>query len=567
MADSSTARLPARLPGPAGIAQIPGVRQLLVLLGIAAAIAIGITVAIWSRSPVMAPLYTGLDERDASQVVQALQSAGDQFKLDASGTAILVPEGDVARLRLRLAAQGLPQGSASGIAGEAEASPFGMSDFAEKARYQKRLEGELMASIGSLQPVKASRVHLALPKQSAFVRDRRPASASVVVTLFPGRRLDMAQVNAIVHLVASSVPDLDPNQVSVIDQKGELLTANRAGDSSALADGRFRVMQNVEQAYSGRIVELLTPLVGPGRVRAQVVANLDFTETERTSEQFDPAASVLRSEQVSNQQRGNANMGEGVGVPGALSNQPPLMPAQPTAAEPNAAPAANTAAATAATAATPSPIDQSSSATRNFEIDRVISRTREPTGTIRRLSVAVVVDNKASVDEDGEVVTEPLSQVELAQMMELVRGAVGYDEARGDSVSVINAPFHVEPDAEALPPPPLWQQPAIREIGKQVLGAIVLLVLALSVLRPLLRSLVSMSPPPPPSPNPLQVLAGAENLNEGDDSRPSVSGTRSLPALPKVGFEQKVGLAKRMVNEDPRQVAHVVKTWLTEDGS
>jgi flagellar M-ring protein FliF len=561
MADSPTARLPARLPGPAGLAQIPGVRQLLVLLGIAAAIAIGITVAVWSRSPVLAPLYTGLDERDANQVVQALQSSGELFKLDASGTAILVSEGDVARLRLRLAAQGLPQGSAGGVAAEAEVSPFGMSDFAEKARYQKRLEGELMASIGSLQPVKASRVHLALPKQSAFVRDRRPASASVVVTLFPGRRLEMAQVNAIVHLVASSVPDLDPNQVSVIDQKGELLTANRANDSSALADGRFRVMQNVEQAYAGRVVELLTPLVGPGRVRAQVVANLDFTETERTSEQYDPAASVLRSEQVSNQQRGNANSGDGVGVPGALSNQPPVMPAQPTAADPAGAAGGNAA---AATAATPPPTDQSSSATRNFEIDRVISRTREPTGTIRRLSVAVVVDNKASIDEDGEVVTEPLSQVELAQMMELVRGAVGYDEARGDTVSVINAPFHVEPDAEALPPPPLWQQPAIREIGKQVLGAIVLLVLALSVLRPLLRSLVSMSPAP--AQNPMQVFAGVENLDVGDGARPVHAGAGALPALPKVGFEQKVGLAKRMVNEDPRQVAHVVKTWLTEDG-
>lgn len=562
MADSATTGLPARLPGPAGIAQIPGVRQLLLLLGIAAAIAIGITVAVWSRSPVMAPLYTGLDERDASQVVQALQGAGDVFRLDASGSAVLVPEGDVARLRLRLAAQGLPQGSAGGVAAEAEPSPFGMSDFAEKARYQKRLEGELVASIDSLQPVKASRVHLALPKQSAFVRDRRPASASVVVTLFPGRQLDTAQVNAIVHLVASSVPDLDPNQVSVIDHKGELLTANHSNDSSALADGRFRVMQNVEQAYAGRIVELLTPLVGPGRVRAQVVANLDFTETERTSEQYDPAASVLRSEQVSSQQRGTASMGEGVGVPGALSNQPPAMPAQPTAADPNAAAASATTAGT--TPPTP-PTDQSSSATRNFEIDRVISRTREPTGTIRRLSVAVVVDNKASVNEDGEVVTEPLSQTELAQMMELVRGAVGYDETRGDSVSVINAPFHVEPDAEAAPPPPLWQQPAIREIGKQVLGALVLLVLALSVVRPLLRSLVSMTPAP--AGNPMQVFAGAESVDTGDGSRPARAGAGALPALPKVGFEQKVGLAKRMVNEDPRQVAHVVKTWLTEDGS
>ncbi|PIQ38032.1 MAG: flagellar M-ring protein FliF [Lysobacterales bacterium CG17_big_fil_post_rev_8_21_14_2_50_64_11] len=561
MADHATARLPARLPGPAGLAQIPGVRQLLVLLGIAAAIAIGITVAVWSRSPVLAPLYTGLDERDASQVVQALQASGDGFKLDASGTAVLVAEGDVARLRLRLAAQGLPQGGVNGVAAEPEASPFGMSDFAEKARYQKRLEGELMASIGSLQPVKASRVHLALPKQSAFVRDRRPASASVVVTLFPGRRLEADQVNAIVHLVASSVPDLDPSQVSVIDHKGELLTANRAGDSSAMADGRFRVMQNVEQAYAGRIVALLTPLVGPGRVRAQVVANLDFTETERTSEQYDPAASVLRSEQVSNQQRGNANMAEGVGVPGALSNQPPVLPAQPTAATPVAA-AAGIAAAPGT--ATVSASDQSSSATRNFEIDRVISRTREPTGTIRRLSVAVVVDNKASIDEEGEVVTEPLSQTELAQMMELVRGAVGYDEARGDSVSVINAPFHVEPDVEALPPPPLWQQPAVREIGKQVLGAIVLLVLALSVVRPLLRSLIALTPAPVAAANAL--LADAEQVDVGDGRRVAMSGPGALPALPKVGFEQKVGLAKRMVNEDPRQVAQVVKTWLSEDG-
>lgn len=561
MADNATARLPARLPGPAGLTQIPGVRQLLVLLGIAAAIAVGITVAVWSRSPVLAPLYTGLDERDASQVVQALQSSGDVFKLDASGTAILVTEGDVARLRLRLAAQGLPQGGANGVAAEPEASPFGMSDFAEKARYQKRLEGELTASIGSLQPVKASRVHLALPKPSAFVRDRRPASASVVVTLFPGRRLDRAQVDAIVHLVASSVPDLDPNQVSVIDHQGELLTANRGGDSSALADGRFRVMQNVEQAYAGRIVELLTPLVGPGRVRAQVVANLDFTETERTSEQYDPAASVLRSEQVANQQRGNANLGEGVGVPGALSNQSPVMPAQPTAANPAAAATAGVAATTTANG---SPTDQSSSATRNFEIDRVISRTREPTGTIRRLSVAVVVDNKASIDEDGEVVTEPLSQIELAQMMELVRGAVGYDETRGDSVSVINAPFHVEPDVEALPPPPLWQQPAIREIGKQVLGAIVLLVLALSVLRPLLRSLVSLTPAASGAAS--AFLAGAEQVDGGDGRHVAMGGPGALPALPKVGFEQKVGLAKRLVNEDPRQVAHVVKTWLSEDG-
>lgn len=564
MAESATARLPARLPGGTGLPAIPGLRQILTLVGVAAAVALGIAVALWSRSPSYAPLYTGLDERDASQVVQALQAGGDRFQLGPGGTAVLVAEGDVARLRLKLAAQGLPQGASGGSAEEAQTSPFGMSDFAEKARYQKRLEGELVNSITSLQPVKAARVHLALPKPSAFVRDRRPASASVVVTLFPGRNLDPSQVSAVVHLVASSVPDLDPSQVSVIDHKGNLMTAGGASDPAALADGRFRLAQSLEQAYATRIEELLTPLVGPGRVRAQVAANMDFSETERTDERFDPKATVLRSEQMSNQERRDgASVAQG--IPGALSNQPPPAAPQPTAADPSAGTATATTT-TAATAASGTPLESQSSATRNFEVDRSISHTREPVGSIRRLSVAVVVDNKVSVDEDGEPQTTPLSQTELAQMVELVRGAVGFDESRGDSVSVINAPFHAEPDMEAPPPTPLWQQPAMREIGKQILGAIVVLVLALSVVRPMLRGLTGA---PTSAPTQVQVLAGGSSVDVAQpaDTQRSLGAGAGMAALPPVAFEQKVTLAKRMVNQDPRQVAQVVKGWVAEDGS
>lgn len=543
---------------------IPGMRQVFTLVGIAAAVALGIAVALWSRAPSYSPLFTGLDERDASQVVQALQASGNRFQLGPGGTSVLVPEGDVANLRLQLAAQGLPQGAAGSEAEEAQSSPFGLSDFAEKARYQKRLEGELVSSITSLQPVKAARVHLALPKPSAFVRDRRPASASVVVTLFPGRNLDASQVSAVVHLVASSVPDLDSSQVSVIDHKGNLLTSGGTNDPAALADGRFRFAQSLEQAYAMRIEELLTPLVGPGRVRAQVAANMDFTETERTDERFDPKATVLRSEQLSNQERRDASNGAR-GIPGALSNQPPTVTPQATAAEPNAG---ATAGATA-TAATVPPAESQTSSTRNFEVDRSISHTREPVGSIRRLSVAVVVDNKVGIDEDGEIQTTPLSQTELAQMMELVRGAVGFDESRGDTVSVINAPFHAEPDMEAPPPPALWEQPAMREIGKQILGAVVVLILALTVVRPMLRNLVGPVVQSAQGRSSVQVLAGSSSVDPvpNQDAPRSLAGGTPMAALPPVAFEQKVTLAKRLVNQDPRQVAQVVKGWVAEDGS
>lgn len=561
MAEAAPARFPARLPGAVSLSHVALLRQVLALLGIAAAVAIGTVVALWSRSPAYTVLYAGLDERDASRITQALQAAGDRYQIGPGGTSVLVPEGAVAPLRMKLAAQGLPRGGQDGVDDEEETSGFGVSDFAEKARYQKRLEADLARSIASLQPVKAARVHLAMSKSSAFIRDRRPASASVVATLFPGRRLDPAQVSAIVHLVAASVAEMDPNQVSVIDQRGDLLTAAGSVDAMAAADERFKLVQRVEQGYVARIVELLTPLIGAGRVRAQVVADLDFTETERASERFDPQARVLRSEQVSNQERrGGSTAAQG--IPGALSNQPPATPPQPTAAEP----AGQVVAADAAgdgTSAAPPPAEVNNSATRNFEVDRTISRVREPTGTIRRLTVAVVVDNKLAENEDGDLESVALSQTELAQVTELVRNAVGFDPKRGDSVSVLNVAFQSPEEVEPPPEAPLWERPAVREIAKQIIGAAVVLVLMLSVLRPLLRGLVT-----PPLRDAAHLLVGASSVNEiagpAGAERGGV-GERTL-AFPPVGFEEKVGLAKRMVSQNPSQVAQVVKNWVGEDG-
>ncbi|HMM66629.1 MAG TPA: flagellar basal-body MS-ring/collar protein FliF [Dokdonella sp.] len=536
------------------IARIPGARQVLLLVGIAAAVAIGVAIVLWSRAPNFALLYGNLDERDAAQVVQALQAANIQYELGAGGTSIFVSASDISATRLRLASQGLPHSGSGGstAGGGSDAAPFGMSELAERTRYQQQLENDLSSTIASLQSIKAARVHLAMPKSSAFIRDRGRASASVMVSIYPGRALDNAQVGAIVHLVAASVPDLDPAQVSVVDQKGALLTVADPGSAEAINDTRFRLVRQIETAYAGRIEELLSPLVGAGRVRAQVVAQLDFTETEKTSEIFDPEKTPVRSEQTSSERRVDAKAS---GVPGALSNQPPTAPAQANAAA-NAGPA-------------PEDSEVSSSATRNFEIGRTISHTREPVGNLRRLSVAVALDNKSVIDAEGKVSSVPLSAEEITRMTDLVRNAVGFDASRGDTVSVVNAPFQNDPLVEPVDMP-LWEQPMLRELFKQGLGVVLVLLLVFTVLRPLFRNLV-----PPQNRRSVDVNAGAPGASGGLDVAAdsfSLSGRAAggipgtlAPSNVALDTEQKILLAKRVAGQDPKQVAQIVKSWVTAD--
>ncbi|HEX5123761.1 MAG TPA: flagellar basal-body MS-ring/collar protein FliF [Rhodanobacteraceae bacterium] len=534
------------------LTRIPGARQALLLVGIAVAVAIGIAIVMWSRAPNYSLLYANLDEKDAAQVVQALQSSNIDYQLGNGGTSIFVNANETSNVRLKLAAQGLPRGgTTAGDAGADSQNPFGMSELAEKARYQQMLENDLSSTISNLQSVKSARVHLALPKSSAFIRDRTQASASVMIALYPGRQLDASQVGAIVHLVAASVPELDPSRVQVIDQSGQLLTSSDPGSDTAVSDARFRLVRQIESAYAGRVEELLTPLVGAGHVRAQVFAQMDFTETEKTSENFDPQKTTLRSEQSASERRADAVAS---GVPGALSNQPPSAPAQPTAANPKAGPAD----ANASTQKDNGEISQS--ATRNYEVDRTISHTREPVGQVNRLTVAVALDNKTSLDEKGKPVSTPFTKDELDQMTLLVRNAVGFDEKRGDNVSVVNAQFLSPPDLEPVNVP-LWQQPTVREIVKQGIGALLALGLILIVLRPLFRNLVG----PSRAQQLALAAAGANGLEPVADTL-TLGGRISAPGTPPLGFEQKVELAKRVASQDPKQVAQVVKTWVGEDG-
>jgi flagellar M-ring protein FliF len=534
------------------LTRIPGARQALLLLGIAAAVAIGIGIVMWSRAPNYSQLYANLDEKDAAQVVQALQASNIDYQLGNGGTSIFVNANETPNVRLKLAAQGLPRGgTAAGDAGGDSQNPFGMSELAEKARYQQMLENDLSSTISNLQSVKSARVHLALPKSSAFIRDRTQASASVMVALYPGRQLDASQVGAIVHLIAASVPELDPTRVQVVDQTGQLLTSSDPTSDTAVSDARFRLVRQIETAYAGRIEELLTPLVGAGHVRAQVFAQMDFTETEKTSENFDPQKTTLRSEQSASERRADAAAG---GVPGALSNQPPNTPAQPTAANPKSGPAD----ASASTQKDNGEISQS--ATRNYEVDRTISHTREPVGQVNRLTVAVALDNKTSLDDKGKPVSTPFTKDELDQMTLLVRNAVGFDEKRGDNVSVVNAAFQSSPDLEPVSVP-LWQQPTVREIVKQGIGALLALGLILIVLRPLFRNLVG----PSRAQQLALAAAGVSGLEPGSDTL-TLGGRMSAPGTTPLGFEQKVELAKRVASQDPKQVAQVVKTWVGEDG-
>lgn len=541
------------------LAQSPATRQLMLLVAVAAAVAFGVAVVLWSRGPNYGLLYAGLDSKDAAAITQALQSSNTPYQLGPDGASISVPAADLAAVRLRLASQGLPQGSAgTSTTVPGTDSPFGMSDLAERTRYQQMLETDLGNTIAGLQSVRAARVHLALPKPSAFIRDNRQASASVLVTLFPGRQLDASQVAAIVHLVASSVPELDPRQVSVVDQQGQLLTVSDPDSPGAVGDSRLRLATRMENTYAQRIEELLTPLVGPGKVRAQVYADLDFSQTEKATETFNHENPALRSEQVSSEQRRDGSAGGA--VPGALSNQPPTTVAQPTAAKPNAA--ATNANATAANANAGG--ESSSSATRNYELDRTVSHVSDPAGRLARLTVAVAVDNKQVTDDKGNSKSVPFTAQELEHLTELAKNAVGFNQQRGDNVTVINQPFHKTPGNEPVPETPFWQRPGVMDLIKQGGGVLVALIIAFGLLRPLLRGVFKA---PGTALQALPAGAGAMPTVSVriDDPEDDIEAPGRL-AAPGMNYEARVAMAKRMVTENPKQVAQVVRSWVNEDG-
>ena len=531
----------------AGLGQNPIVRQLGVMIGIAASVALGIAVVLWSQTPSYSVLYANMAPKDATEVIAALDQNGIPYKINDSTGAVMVASGKLQEARMKLAGQGLPHSNSMGFEILQQETGFGTSRALEAARFHRALEGELARTISTLSNIESARVHLATPKQSVFVRKKNDPSASVVLKLYSGRVLDKGQVAAIVHLVASSVPELEAGRITVVDHKGNLLSGEMDSRQMMLTSSQFEYTRELEKHYRQRVEDILAPILGADRVRAQVSADVDFTVTEQTSERFNPDLSALRSEQVNEQ---SSRLSSVQGVPGALSNQPPAAGTAPEVA---------TATAEGETAA--SPLNTSKRATRNYELDKTISHTRLASNNLRRLSVAVVVDDLVSVADDGAVTRIERTPEEISRITRLVKEAIGFNTQRGDSVEVINSAFMLPAPIEPLPKLAIWEEPWVWDVAKQAGGVILVLILIFFVLRPTMKKLTA-----PPV---IQQISSAEGAGDAQGavgsagSLDSPDGAMRLPGPEK--YENTLDAARQMVQDDPKRVAQVVRSWVAED--
>lgn len=529
-----------------------------VLLGAAAAlVALIVAVAMWSSEPKYKVLFSNLDDRDGGAIVTALGTMNVPYKYNDTGTALLVPADRVYDARLQLASQGLPRGGSVGFE-LMDNARFGASQFAEQINYQRGLEGELARSIESMHTVQHARVHLAMPRQSLFVRERQPPTASVLLNVYPGRSLSDTQVSAISWLVASSVPELTAENVSIVDQNGRLLSAP-TGEGRGMDADQMRMVRETEQRTVERILTILNPLVGPGNVHAQASAEMDFSRREETSEVYrpnqEPGQAAIRSQQTSESNQRGINPAQG--VPGALSNQPPANAQAPIANPPQTQPPRpgqpqqqgqqqqqQTATGAGAQGAGGTVSDRRD-ATTNYEVDRTISHIKQPVGMLKRLSVAVVVNYVR--DKDGE--PQALPPEELSKLTNLVREAMGYSESRGDSLNLVNSQFNDGPPAV-----PMWRDPEMISLFKTILAWLVGGVLALWLYRKVRRSVGDyLYPPVDPE------VAEAERIEAQREAQDLAR------AKETDRYQDNLERARTMANKDPRAVAMVLRTWMTKD--
>ena len=526
-----------------GFYALPVLRQVGLMIGLAASVAIGVYSVLWSQTPDYSMLYGGLSDADAAQIAASLEQAGIPYRIEDRSGAITVPGSQVHEARLNLATKGLPRGDGNGFELFEQSASFGTSRFMENARYNRAIEGELARTISKLQGVESARVHLAIPKQSVFVRDKSKTRASVTLNLFSDVRLDEERISGIVHLVAASIPGLEADQVTIVDQKGRLLTNSGSGGITA-SSSQLAYTRSLETLYVQRIKDILVPILGEEGVRAQVVADVDFTMVETTTESYQPDNRAIRSEETLDEQ----TSGRGAaGVPGALSNQPPV-----------AGRTGGKAGKVDSTESTAAPVNSVRRATRNYEIDRSISHSRTAPGEVQHLSVAVVVDYREQLGEDGTQERLPLSEEEMARITALVKDAVGYNAERNDSVNVTNMTFTVIDEMEPVPEAPVWQQAWLWDAGKKALGGLMVLLLVFGVLKPVLRSLATHAG---------QVAALPPGASNG---QPSLADDRlslgAQAASPQLSQEQQFAMARELIAKNPQQGAKVLKDWVTADG-
>lgn len=544
--------------------EIPVVRQLGVFALVAAAIALGLWLFFWTQEPDYVPVFAGPDAASSAEASDLLRGANIPFRIESGSGALSVPTDQVGPARLALAASGLTgELTGNGFESFQGDQGFGTSQFVESARYQHAMEVELARTIATLRPVREARVHLAIPKPSAFTRERQPASASVVLNMAGGASLERGQVNAIVHLVANSIPMLAPERVTVVDHLGRMLSDSDPNSEDAMGARRFEQQRRQENTYVQRIQELLAPLTGPGRVSAQVSVDMDFAETEQAREQYGPERGIVRSEQTSESSQGAAVPPSG--VPGSASNNPDANAvageavAQADPADP-AAPAADL----------PDPVATGPSArtaVRNYEIDRTLTHTRQAPGRINRVTAAVLVDHiPGPPDENGNPTQRPLTADELARVEALVQQAVGFDARRGDSVTVVNAAFAPVEQGEPIGLP-FWENPRVRELLRVALGGIALLVLILAVLRPALRQMLGPRTPRKATPPVATLVEEDEEIPVTLTARPEKEAARLSPgaADAAMDFDEKLQVARTAVGNDPRRVANVVRSWMEDD--
>jgi flagellar M-ring protein FliF len=559
-------------PALKGLAELPIARQLGLMLGLALSVAIGVAIVLWSQAPSYGRLFSEIGDKDVTEILEVLDTQGIKYKVETGSGAIMVPIDNVSEVKLKLAALGLPRSNSLGYELLDKDQGFGSSKSVEMVRFQRALEGEIAQTIMTIQSVKAARVLLAIPVQSVFMRDRKKPSASVIVSLYQGRSLNKSQIESIIHLVASSVPQLEAEQVTVVDQKGRLLNSNDSSSVGYLTSKQFEYKKNIEEHLMDRITNILSPLVGDG-MRVQISADVDFTETDKTQELFNPKISALRSEQTSEEQ---STLLATQGVPGALSNQPTPAGVAP---ETTTIPVSEQ---NSTTATVPVPGSSSKNATRNFELDKTITHTRLATGLLHRLSVAVVVDNRYITQADGKIKNQPYTPEDINRFSDLVKQAVGFDSIRGDQITVTNVAFKTPEELEALPEIPVFEQGWFLNLMKQAAAILAVLLLIFGVLRPAMRSLSGRDKEEKKADDladeqaKIAATGGGVSYNYKQDGIPTATPalqqqiSAELPThmedlllidVPH-GYEKRLEYLQRVVDNDPKLVAQVVKRWV-----
>jgi flagellar M-ring protein FliF len=540
-----------------GMTTLPVFRQIGLLIGLAASIAIAIAIVLWMNTPNYTMLQGQLSGETLTDVIAVLERNNIRYNVDPGSGSVMVDSTKVNEAKLKLAAENLSLSTGHGFEMIDKEQGFGTSSFIQKARYQRALEGELARTISSMRSIKSARVHLALPKESAFIRDKRDASASVFLSLVPGHQIEKSQISAITNLVASSIANLKSSQVTIVDDQGGLLSNSNSSEMMGLSTTQLEYTRNVEETLVSRIERMLNPIVGLGNVRAQVSAEIDFTQTESTEETFNPDLSSVRSEQNSEEQAKGASQG---GIPGALTNQPPA-----TANAPQKATQAGAAVTKDGSNRT------SRRSTKNYELDKTISHIRHRAGEVKRLSIAVVLNDKVisaaapavvKTNNTGTAVAEvkqatavPYTQQEIDRITELVRKTVGFDILRGDSVNVVNVAFS-KIEVEELPEQAIYEKAWVWDIAKQVSGVLAVLFLIFGLLKPVMKNLSVI-------PAITKVISvDGEELDEDQLSLSSPDDKKRVALA--ASYEENLQMAQNLAAQEPKRVVQVLNNWMND---